>query len=290
MSDVPHECALLAAELRALREKCGLTLAGLAEESGYSKSSWQRYLSGQALPPWLAVRALGVLAWASEPRLRVLWDLADSAWSGRNVVEPARTLPEPAPSEETGPNSLNAESDDGQNARAARATLVGRWSRSGRSRIWLTAGLAVLCAAITAAVRLEAAGNDAATAGPAVFRVGCTGTACDGQDPQTTLCGVEPQTLLDQQTPQGAGVEIRYNPLCKAVWARAWNTHLGETLSLDDAGGPAQTVVISYTRDLDQFVYTPLLGLPNGGGSSPLKVCLKDDTGGAAECYTAKAP
>ncbi|NUP51604.1 MAG: DUF2690 domain-containing protein, partial [Catenulispora sp.] len=120
------------------------------------------------------------------------------------------------------------------------------------------------------------------------FHVGCTGRACDGQDPQTTLCGVEPQTLFEQVTSQGAGLQVRYNPLCKAVWARTWNSRLDETLTIEDENA-SQTVHISRAGDLDQFVYTPLLGLSDDNGHS-LRVCLKDQLSSVADCYPVKTP
>jgi hypothetical protein len=141
---------------------------------------------------------------------------------------------------------------------------------------------------VAAVVVKESANRPAAKATPD-FHVGCTGPACSGQDPQVTLCGVEPQTLLDQQTPEGAGIQIRYNPLCRAVWARAWNTKLGDTLVLNDAGGAAESVIISQPQDLNQFMYTPLLGLPGGHGDT-LRVCLKKGPAGASQCYATETP
>lgn len=297
MSGTSPEGARLAAELRALREKSGLSLVALADASGYSKSSWQRYLSGKALPPWLAVRALCVLAAAPEPRLRAVWDLAEAAWSGRDVVEPgavalaepvAVSAPVPAASarpDETAPVFVSA--TPGGAAFSGAEVVADTPRRSRRQRFGWALGLAVLCGAVTAAGLTMAA--DHSTASGSDFHVGCTGTACSGQDPQVTLCGVEPQTLLDLQTPQGAGVEIRYNPLCRAVWARAWNTKLGETLVLNDAGGAAESVVISRAGDQDQFVFTPLLGLATGKAEA-LRVCLNDRAGDITDCYGAKTP
>ena len=50
---------LLVAELRALKDGAGLSLADLARRTPYSKSSWERYLNGKTLPPQHAVAALG---------------------------------------------------------------------------------------------------------------------------------------------------------------------------------------------------------------------------------------
>ena len=73
----------LAAGLRELRGRTGLSLAGLAARTPYSKSSWERYLNGKKLPPRDAVEALCRLAEEPAGRLLALWELADADWSGR---------------------------------------------------------------------------------------------------------------------------------------------------------------------------------------------------------------
>ncbi|WP_256090352.1 helix-turn-helix domain-containing protein, partial [Actinacidiphila rubida] len=42
-------------ELRVLTDRTGLSLSALAHRTPYSKSSWERYLNGKALPPQHAV-------------------------------------------------------------------------------------------------------------------------------------------------------------------------------------------------------------------------------------------
>ncbi|MFG2527218.1 helix-turn-helix domain-containing protein [Streptomyces sp. NPDC048516] len=77
------ESSRLAVRMRELRERTGLTLAGLAERTPYSKSSWERYLNAKKLPPRGAVEALCLLAGEPPGGLLALWELADAAWSGR---------------------------------------------------------------------------------------------------------------------------------------------------------------------------------------------------------------
>ncbi|MGW4240402.1 helix-turn-helix domain-containing protein [Streptomyces sp. NPDC004749] len=101
MSAVPPkaaECERLAAELRALRDRTGLSLAELGKRTPYSKSSWQRYLGGTKPAPRQAVEALCALADEPAGRLLVLWELADAAWSGRAGTTTAPTaVPAPVP-------------------------------------------------------------------------------------------------------------------------------------------------------------------------------------------------
>ncbi|WP_335972951.1 DUF2690 domain-containing protein [Streptomyces sp. CA2R106] len=99
-----------------------------------------------------------------------------------------------------------------------------RVARPGGPRLLLTVvvSAALGCGVTAVVLRAQPAKAAAARATPSAttFHVGCTSSACDGRDPGTMLCGVEPETLLQTQTPAGAGAEIRYNPLCRAAWAR----------------------------------------------------------------------
>ncbi|MFF5964597.1 helix-turn-helix domain-containing protein [Streptomyces collinus] len=77
---LPREARHLVEQLRALKDRTGLSLAELARRTAYSKSSWQRYLSGAKQPPRGAVQALCRVAGADQARLLALWDLADTTW------------------------------------------------------------------------------------------------------------------------------------------------------------------------------------------------------------------
>ncbi|MFJ8106334.1 helix-turn-helix domain-containing protein [Streptomyces sp. NPDC096132] len=77
---LPREARHLVEQLRGLKDRTGLSLAELARRTAYSKSSWQRYLSGAKQPPRGAVQALCRLAGVDQARLLALWDLADPTW------------------------------------------------------------------------------------------------------------------------------------------------------------------------------------------------------------------
>ncbi|MDN5385116.1 helix-turn-helix domain-containing protein [Streptomyces sp. LB8] len=91
----PLECERLAGTLRGLRARTGLSLAALAGKTGYSKSSWERYLNGKCLPPRQAVELLCELAGEAPGRPLALWEMADAVWSGRGG-RPPRPAPPPA--------------------------------------------------------------------------------------------------------------------------------------------------------------------------------------------------
>ncbi|MFD7664929.1 helix-turn-helix domain-containing protein [Streptomyces sp. NPDC059788] len=70
-----------ASQLRRLVERSGLSVAAVADRTGYSKTSWERYLNGRLLPPQRAVVALAEATGAHAGHLTTMWELAERAWS-----------------------------------------------------------------------------------------------------------------------------------------------------------------------------------------------------------------
>lgn len=85
----------LVAQLRRLKDASELSLSRLAARTGYSKSSWERYLSGRSLPPPEAVEALARLVGADPERLLALREVAADTWE----APPARRAEEDGPRE-----------------------------------------------------------------------------------------------------------------------------------------------------------------------------------------------
>ncbi|MDH6225430.1 XRE family transcriptional regulator [Streptomyces sp. MJP52] len=67
--------------LRMLVDRGGLGIAAVADRTGYSRTSWERYLNGRLLPPKGAVIALAEVTGADPLHLTTLWELAERAWS-----------------------------------------------------------------------------------------------------------------------------------------------------------------------------------------------------------------
>lgn len=313
-SDTPGEATRLAAELRRLRGQAGLSFTELGEQTPYSRSAWQRYLTAKVLPPWTAVRDLCRLAGEPEPRLRALWELAESAFRGRGVVmaEPPETAgterrPEPEPETgaetETAPKPMPMPGADTQPGTEPVPGSEPAAPRENRGRV----DRAMVLIAVTTATAMAAAGvyflrgtgtgSGSPSSRPTTgrFSVSCTsgscdptcqGAGCNGQDPQLTLCGVQGRPLTEQVTAGGVGLEIRYNPRCRAAWARFWNTHVGDTLTLTTPGQPAEAVRVADPRYVDAFTYTPLIYV--AGSGTALKVCIRSGSG-APDCFTATA-
>ncbi|WP_430542737.1 DUF2690 domain-containing protein [Streptomyces iconiensis] len=58
-----------------------MSVATIADRTGYSKSSWERYLNGRLLPPRGATQALAEVTGTDVRHLGTMWELAERAWS-----------------------------------------------------------------------------------------------------------------------------------------------------------------------------------------------------------------
>ncbi|ACU75462.1 transcriptional regulator, XRE family [Catenulispora acidiphila DSM 44928] len=68
-------------QLRKLKDDSGLSLSRLAAKTGFSVSSWERYLAGKTLPTAAAVEALAELVGADPVRIEALRDAAAQVWT-----------------------------------------------------------------------------------------------------------------------------------------------------------------------------------------------------------------
>ncbi|MEU8673850.1 DUF2690 domain-containing protein [Streptomyces sp. NPDC048560] len=68
-------------QLRRLVDRSGLNLAAVADRTGYSKTSWERYLNGRLLAPRGAIVALAEVTGTNQNHLTTMWELAERAWS-----------------------------------------------------------------------------------------------------------------------------------------------------------------------------------------------------------------
>ncbi|MFE7358960.1 helix-turn-helix domain-containing protein [Streptomyces sp. NPDC057543] len=81
--------------MRRLKDRSGLSLASLQTKTGYSSSSWERYLNGRALPPQKAVEELARAGGVDPARLLALHEVAQEAWKQEVATAPAVDTPEP---------------------------------------------------------------------------------------------------------------------------------------------------------------------------------------------------
>ncbi|NEB38929.1 XRE family transcriptional regulator [Streptomyces sp. SID14515] len=253
----------LVEELRRAKDATGLSLSALAKATPYSKSSWERFLNGAQLPPRSAVEALAARSGRGDERLLALWEVAESAWSGR-----ARTAPEAAPRSgpptEAGTDIGTATGGDGGNSGSsgsdvdaalstdaaggaeadadADADADDARSREVRPRrkvlaAWTAATAAVAALCVTALIVAPADGppDDAAPSEapsaqePPVKGVEakCFGSACDGKDAVELGCGGDAWTAAVTEV-RGRFVEVRYSSTCRTAWARVKAAHPGD--------------------------------------------------------------
>ncbi|MFD3944174.1 DUF2690 domain-containing protein [Streptomyces sp. NPDC058579] len=71
-----------AGRLRRLVDRSGLSLAAVADRTGYSRAAWERFLDGRLLAPRAAVLALAEVTGTDPVRLTAEWEQAERAWKG----------------------------------------------------------------------------------------------------------------------------------------------------------------------------------------------------------------
>jgi hypothetical protein len=246
----------LVEQLRRLKDRSGLSLAGLAERTLHSKSSWERYLNGKSLPPRQATESLGRLVGADPARLTAQWELAARAWSQPDAPErredPAAATSAPPPVRSAKPRRSWTSWD-------RRTWMTRRWTV-------LAAALALVVTGTGAAVALWTAHrtNGVSGAAPAARRssgpsgagglnVRCFEQSCTGEDPQTQGCGDAWTSALTRI--DGVYVELRYSDSCKAAWARISWGGAGDVARVVSTKGATEQDRVHYDTD----VYSPMV-------------------------------
>lgn len=68
-------------QLRRVVDRSDLSIASVSDRTGYSKTSWERYLNGRLLAPKGAIVALAEVTGTNPMHLTTMWELAERAWS-----------------------------------------------------------------------------------------------------------------------------------------------------------------------------------------------------------------
>ena len=255
----------LDSSLRELKTRTGLSLAGLAARTPYSKSSWERYLNGRTLPPREAVEELCRLAGEPVGRCVALWEIAEAETSGRGAAEappppPASPVPAPVPA----------------------PVPVPEVTESGHRGVTALAALGSLCALAVAGVVVALlllphhSEPHASTLQSSATAVGprCHESTCAGRDPLAMHCATQPVTLAMHGTATGAWVQLRQSRECGTSWARMWGGRIGDRIELT-ASGRTATVRDAEVTDSEQantYVYT-LMTVTRPG--TALRVCFE---------------
>lgn len=306
------EGARLAAALRDLRARTGLSMKDLAERTAFSKSSWERYLNGKTVPPRDAVRELCRLASEPEGRCLALWEIAESEWSGRAAqawrtdasARTPSTAPEtepeperdPEPDPEPEPEPVPSEVSAPVSRDATRRNATRRDARHTGPRGAAVAVLASVCAVVVGGVTValfllpaQDGPRSSPSASPSATGPGCRGAACEGRDPMDMRCGVGPQTLAEYRTASGAMLELRHSEACGTSWARMWATRIGDRLTVTVGGGIRSAGVkasieaeVEDNADAAAYVYTPMTATRSG---TVVRACFRPASDGSEECF-----
>lgn len=118
-----------ASQLRRLVDRSGLNIAAVADRTGYSKTSWERYLNGRLLAPKGAIVALAEVTGTNPVHLTTMWELAERAWSRSEMrhdmtMEAIRISQARAALGEFGAPAVEAKNGSSSNGRAARSATV----------------------------------------------------------------------------------------------------------------------------------------------------------------------
>ncbi|MEV8389557.1 MULTISPECIES: peptidoglycan-binding protein [unclassified Streptomyces] len=154
-SELPEKDRQLIIQLRRLKDHSGLGLAALAAKTGYSRSSWERYLNGKQPVPRKAVEELARVCGADATKLLVLHEMAE-----RKPPEPA-TEPAAAGAGAAGTGTSGTAADEPLGTPKSGSPEPST-DPSGPRRVPLRAALAgaLVAAAVAFGAGLLAAGGD----------------------------------------------------------------------------------------------------------------------------------
>ncbi|MFE2421866.1 helix-turn-helix domain-containing protein [Streptomyces hokutonensis] len=269
----------LVSSLRELKARTGLSLAGLAARTPYSKSSWERYLNGKTLPPREAVEELCRLAGEPVGRYVALWEIAEAEASGRGASEGGTPTVPPPPPPSPSP------SPDGTEVTES-------------SHRWGVAALAVLgsvCAVAVGGVAVAllllphhsaASSSTPPSSSGVADGSGCREAGCEGRSPMTMRCAGRPDTLVTRRTATGAWLQLRHSSECGTTWARMWGGRIGDRIEFAVPGraGSGYAAEVGNAVEADTYVYTMMAVTAPGTAVRACFLPAGTDTG-KRECF-----
>ncbi|WP_433453575.1 DUF2690 domain-containing protein [Streptomyces sp. CA-142005] len=251
--------AVLAEELRGLREQAGLSLAALASRTPFSKSAWHRYLTGSHLPTRSAVETLARLAGTSPMRALELWEAA--AVASHRI------------------GGVAAGSSNHEAAERPAQTALDQ-----RRRFWPLKRIAVVSVitvfsvggAVAATRLLPTARNTSQALG-----VHCHAKACEGRLPDFSVCVRDARTVSSIVDPAFV-LRLRFSPGCGAAWAEI-QIHASEGRQVSVRSGRDEFSA-SYPGDGDGY------SSPMAAVSSPRGVVACAEAHGKVVCTGLDGP
>ncbi|MFH8218290.1 DUF2690 domain-containing protein [Streptomyces sp. NPDC018057] len=249
----------LAANLRELRGRTGLSLAALAARTPYSKSAWHRYLSGAKHPPRSAVEALARLAGADPGPALALWaapmetgprtatatgagpgtgtDSAPPAHTAPGLpAQRAQTPPTSSPAPPTAPGSPNSPVPPtasvpltsaappttpvpGDGPGTSGRPDAARPRRRGRGLVLPALTLLTALAAVVTALATSSRGASPGARAAVLAALRCHGRSCQGALPGASACARDARTESSVADATYT-VRLRWSPSCRAAWSQ----------------------------------------------------------------------
>ncbi|MFI2430464.1 DUF2690 domain-containing protein [Streptomyces sp. NPDC018693] len=279
-------------QLRRIVDRSGLSLSAVADRTGYSKTSWERYLNGRLLAPKGAIIALAEATGTDPFHLTAMWELAERAWSRAEprqdgAVESPRIARARAALGEFGPPP-EADALKPRTLRAEAPVRPGIAGRTGVSpsmpresggrahghRVWtFLAALVGVVVVAAGAFLLTDSGPSGSPAAAGTTRspsplaspsaslppgVQCRDAGCNGKDAEAMGCSGDRVTTARSVTVRTTLVEVRYSRTCGAAWARITQA----------APGDAVQVIVGTVRQRDAITtvgdtiaYTPMIAV-----------------------------
>ncbi|WP_406007179.1 XRE family transcriptional regulator [Streptomyces sp. NBC_00637] len=302
-----------AEQLRRVVDRTGLSLAAVADRTGYGKTSWERYLDGRLLAPKGAIVALAEVTGTPPIHLTTMWELAERAWSRSEMrhdrtMEAVRISQARAALGEFGPAPDVHESDVGRlavtpgvagpagvsptmpSSRDARIPAGGSPGGSGPRRTTLfLAGVVGVVTVVVGAFLLtdtggpkEAVGTTPSPSVPAApstvlpSGVLCAGSGCTGRDAEETGCSDDLVTTEKTATVGPTLVEVRYSSTCGAAWGRITRAAQGDTVRVT-VGSVRKTGAVTVSGDT--IAYTPMVAVKSAAEATACAVLASGQQG-----------
>ncbi|GHF28872.1 XRE family transcriptional regulator [Streptomyces griseoluteus] len=275
-------------QLRRLVDQGGLSVATLADRTGYSRTSWERYLNGRLLAPKGAVVALAEVTGTSPVHLTTMWELAERAWS-RAELRHDRTMEQI--------RITRARTELGAFGGGAGTTTVdappapppSAEPPAGRRRVLFFLAGAVAVLVVLGTVFLltgrgdgEGAREAATSPSPAATSaaglppgVKCVGVGCTGKDAEAMGCSGDLVTTARTATVGAATLEVRYSRTCGAAWGRITGAAPGDRVRVTAGGETRRGDAVAG----ETYTYTPMVAVGRAGEAEACVVLASGRTG-----------
>ncbi|MFI9391017.1 XRE family transcriptional regulator [Streptomyces bauhiniae] len=267
-------------QLRQLVDQGGLSVAALADRTGYSRTSWERYLNGRLLAPKGAVVALAEVTGTNPVHVITMWELAERAWS-RAEMRHDRTM------EQIRITRARAELGDfggGTGTTTVDAppmTPPPAAPPAGKRRVLLflagaVAVLVVLGTVFLLTGRDGGKGTPEAAKSPSPSATGaaglppgvkCVGIGCAGKDAEAMGCSGDLVTTARTATVGAATLEVRYSRTCGAAWGRITGAAPGDRVRVTADGETRRGEAVAG----ETYTYTPMVAV---GGAGEAEACV----------------